>query len=198
MFKNTDKSFYLVRKILNVVYFVLMIACVIFGIILIALSNQTGYSGNMYGGAIIYTDFSYIISGILCIILGPVLCQLSWLVTDMFFNHMLDLKNIRNANYGLPAVELPAPLFMGRLKKQDEKENLNVYEKLREYKLLLDEKIISQEEFDEIKAKLIEKKSSKAKYQDDKISKVRELKTYLDEKVITEDEFNEEKSKILK
>ena len=196
MFKNTDKSFYLVRKILNVVYFVLMIASVITGIILISCSVKTFTD---YSGTYAYVDFGLLISGILTMLLGPVAWQFDWLITDMIFNIILDVKNIRNASYGLPAEELPAPLFMKKLKNRGANTNdLPDYEKLKEYKALLDDKIISQEEFDEIKEKLIGKKEKKNTSKDDKISKVRELKNYLDEKIITEEEFNEEKSKILK
>ena len=197
MFKNTDKSFYLVRKILNVVYFVLMIASFITGIILIVCSVQT--LPDYYYGATTYVDIGFLISGILTMLLGPVLWQFDWLITDMIFNSILDVKNIRNASYGLSVQELPAPLFMKKLKNRDANTNdVPDYEKLKEYKSLFDEKVITQEEFDEIRRKILGKKDNKVEAIDYDIMQVKKLKALLDENIITEEEYNEEKSKILK
>ena len=114
----------------------------------------------------------------------------------MAFNFALDVKLIRNAQYGKAGLqELPAPLFRKGTKHKEE-DKYEGYKKLKEYKELLDEAVITEEEYAQIKAEFIisdEKKSDSAI-----ISQVKELKKLVDENIITEQEFSNEKNKILK
>lgn len=194
MFERNDKSLNLVRKIINVTLFVLMCVSVIAGVVLIAMSFQVEkYSEEMI------INFGTLIGGILAIILGPILLQIVWLVFDMKLNSILDVKIIRNAQYGLPAGELKAPLFFNRGKsKEIGVEVTDAYEKLRKYKALCDESVITVDEFEQIKCELLNKNVEKEYSIDEDIEKVKKLKSYVDDKIITEEEFAKEKSKILK
>ena len=189
MFKSNDKSFFMIRKIVNVVYFVLMCITVIAGIVMMASSSQT-YTE--YGYTYSYIDWGIIIAGLSIMLLGPILIQLGWIVTDAIFNIIMDVKIIRNATLGAEIPELPAPLFA---KKRDKNNSVNVYEKLKTYKELCDESAITQEEYEGIKNDLLKKSDNG--FEGD-IDKIKKLKRYLDEGLLTNDEFVAEKSKILK
>lgn len=190
MFKKNDKSFNMIVKITNVVLFVLMCVSVLIGIVMIALSFK---ADDFYG---IYVNFGTLFGGIAAIILGPILIQFIWLLFDMAFNAILDVKLIRNAEYKnqTSAQELPAPIFR-KGTKEKEGDKYEAYKKLKEYKELLDETVITKDEYDLIKAELM---SSVEEKTDSTINQVKELKKLADEKIITEQEFVNEKAKILK
>ena len=186
MFKSNDKSFFMIRKVVNVVYFILMCASVVAGIVMMASSTYT----DKYG--YVYIDWGIVIAGLLIMLVGPILIQFGWIVTDAIFNIIMDVKIIRNATLGAEVPELPAPLFA---KKRDKNNSVNVYEKLKTYKDLCDESAITQEEYEGIKNDLLKKSDNG--FEDD-ITKIKKLKCYLDEGLLTNDEFVAEKSKILK
>lgn len=190
MFERNDKSLKLVRKIVNVVLFVLMCVSVIVGIALISSAfNTTGKIVN----------FVTLIIGICTMILGPIILQLVWLNYDIKFNALLDLKIIRNAQFHLPAGELKAPLFFDKIKnKGNDIKIADVYEELRKYKSLCDESVITVDEFEQIKGALLNKNAEKECSIDEDIAMVKRLKSYVDDNIITEEEFAKEKSKILK
>ena len=192
MFNKNDKSLYLVRKIVNILLFVLMCVSVIAGIVLIAMSFYT-YKEE------IFVNFITLISGVCTMILGPVLLQLVYLVADIGFNALLDVKIIRNAQFGIDVPEFSAPLFFTNKKENVMGTNtLDVYEKLKKYKALFDESVITIDEYENIKNGLLQKNIQTVETIDDDISKVKRLKTLADEKVLSEEEFALEKSKILK
>lgn len=196
MFKKSDKSLYLIRKIVNVVIFVFMCISVIAGLVLIAISFNK--SVDQYGNSFTWFNFGTFFGGLLAILLGPVLLQLVWLACDLKFNTLLDIKNIRNAQYGMSAVEFPAPLFLNKCNKSSNNNVLDVYEKLKKYKALLDENALTIEEYEQIKNELLGTNKSEDKSIENDIDKVKRLKKYVDDKVLTEEEFVAEKSKILK
>ncbi len=192
MFNKNDKSLYLVRKIVNVLLFVLMCVSVIAGIVLIAVSFYT-YNDELF------VNFITLISGICVMILGPVLLQLVYLVADIGFNALLDVKIIRNAQFGIAVPEFSAPLFLKKNKDViDARNALDVYEKLKKYKTLYDESVITSDEYENIKNGLLQNNTQPVETIDDDISKMKRLKTLADEKVLSEEEFMQEKSKILK
>ncbi|MBO5852034.1 MAG: hypothetical protein J6R29_06860 [Clostridia bacterium] len=193
MFKNNDKTFYMLRKFVNVCYFVLMCLAVLAGIIMMASSFYT-YSRGGYSYTAV--EWGLFIGGILTMLLGPVVLQCGWLLTDIAFNMVFDVKIIRNAISGEELPKLPAPLFT---KKKEENGNYaGAYEKLKMYKSLCDEGILTVLEYDELKRELLNKNTIEKKDFESDIDKVKKLKTYVDEKVLTEEEFAIEKSKILK
>ena len=192
MFKSNDKSFFMIRKIVNVVYFVLMCACVVAGIVIMASAKETYNTVYSTGTRI---NVETIIIGLLIMLLGPVFIQLGWLVTDAIFNMVLDVKIIRNATIGAETPKLPAPLFAK--KTNGEICKVDVYEKLRAYKELCNEGVISQEEFEGIKNNLLKKNSTESEVFASDVEKIKKLKTHFDEGLLTEEEFEAEKSKIL-
>ncbi len=187
MFKSNDKSFFMIRKIVNVVYFVLMCVAVVAGIVMMASAKETS---TYY--AYTYINWGILIAGLLTMLVGPILLLLGWIVTDVIFNTIMDVKIIRNATLGAEIPELPAPLFAKRREKNN---TVNVYEKLKAYKDLCNEGFITQEEYETIKKDILKKTDSGLERSIDKIKK---LKVYLDEGLLTNEEFEAEKSKILK
>lgn len=201
MFEKSDKSLYLLRKITNVAIFVYMFVIVILGIVLICTSFYEVYvPGSGFSKAYYKTEVNVgtLIGGILSILLGPILMQLIWLGCDLKFNSLLDIKNIRNAQYGMPAVEFPAPLFFNKRNKKSDKNVLGVYEELKRYKALLDENALTIEEYEQIKSKLLLNNKGADENIENDIDKVKRLKQYFDDELLTEEEFIAEKSKILK
>ncbi len=173
-----------------------MCISLIAGIVLICTSfNKVQVADYGYMTVI---NFGTLIGGILTILFGPILLQLVWLGCDLKFNTLLDIKNIRNAQYGMPAVEFPAPLFLNKSNKINDNNVLDVYEKLKRYKALLDENALTVEEYEQIKNELLGNNKSADKSIENDIDKVKRLKQYVDDKVLTEEEFVAEKSKILK
>ena len=193
MFKSNDKSFFMIRKIVNVMYFILMCAAVVTGIVLMASSV---YSYTQSGRTYTYLDWTMFIFGIVTMILGPVLLQLFWLISDAVFNIVFDVKIIRNATCGVEMPKLPAPLFARKNKCKEV--GVDVYEKLKMYKNLCDEGVLSAAEYEEIKKDLLNKNAADNQSFSSDIEKVRKLKAYVDEVVLTSEEFATEKSKILK
>ncbi len=189
MFKSNDKSFFMIRKIVNVVYFILMCVAVVAGIVMMASAKETG---TYYGDSYTYINWGILIAGLLTMLVGPILLQLGWIVTDAIFNTIMDVKIIRNATLGAEIPELPAPLFA---KKHEKNNSINVYEKLKAYKNLCSEGFITQEEYETIKKDILKKTDSGL---ESNIDKIKKLKVYLDEGLLTEEEFEKEKSKILK
>ena len=172
-----------------------MCVCAIAGIIMMASSNKiASYDGNTFS----YFNFANFFIGLVLFLLGPVIFQLVWLGLDVKFNALLDVKNIRNAGYSLPAEEFPAPLFFNKKAKDTDKNNLEAYEKLKKYKLLYDEKVLTDEEYENIKNEILGKNQGNKEALDKDIDKVKKLKAYVDDKIISEEEFVAEKSKIFK
>ena len=193
MFKVNDRTFYMLRKFVNVLYFVFMCVAVLAGIIMMASSFYTYESGRYSYTAV---EWGLFIGGILTMFLGPVLLQFGWLLTDVAFNMVFDVKIIRNAICGEEMPELPILTFA---KKKEYKDTyIGSYEKLKMYKSLCDEGILTTAEYDELKRELLNKNSIEKKSFESDIDKVKKLKAYVDEKVLTEEEFAIEKSKILK
>lgn len=193
MFKRNDKTFYMLRRFVNVLYLVLMCVAVLAGIIMMASSFYT-YEVAYYS----YTAVRWgtFIIGILTMFLGPVILQFGWLLTDVAFNMVFDVKIIRNAISGEEMPKLPTLTFA---KKKEGKDNyVNSYEKLKMYKSLCDEGILTTGEYEELKRDLLNKNSIEKKSFESDIDKVKKLKAYVDENVLTEEEFAIEKSKILK
>lgn len=196
MFETNDKSLNLLRKIVNVAIFVAMCVCVIIGIVLIAMSfSMVEYSG--YMGKYLSINPIALVSGVCTLLLGPVVCQIVWLLTDVYFNTLFDIKLIRNAQCAseLNLQKLPAPLFRKSV-KESEINSLDVYKKLKDYRILVEENVITEDEFTQIKSNLMA--NSRESATDSTISKAKELKKLADQKIITEEEFASEKSKILK
>ncbi len=187
MFNKNDKSLYILRTIINVITIILIGVCVVMGIVLMAMSID-GYK--------FYEEL--FITGIVVLLVGPIVVQLIWLVFDMKYQAILDVKIIRNAQFGLEAPELPTISFKKNGKKEAVKSDMEIYDILKKYKNLLEEKIISQAEFDEIKSQLLNKTVANNTKVETTIDKIKKLKTYADENVITTEEFAEEKSKLLK
>lgn len=197
MFKNNDKSFFMVRKFVNVLFFVLMCVAVIVGIVFIATST---YMYEEFGYSYTQIDFVKVIVGIAIMTLGPVVIQCFWLLSDYAFNKVLDIKIIRNAVCGASVPEMPAPLFHGKKKVSIESKSFDVYEKLKTYSDLLKEGVLTEQEYEGIKNELLDKNATKTENEgfELNIEKIKKLKTYLDEGVLTEDEFISEKGKIIK
>ena len=194
MFKTNDKSFYIIRKFINWVLFILMCIAVIAGIIMMSSSF---YTVTKYGSTYVNMDEILFFSGLLTMLLGPVYLQFNWLFIDTFFNLLFDVKIIRNATCGASIPELPAPILF-RKKKESDNVVVDAYEKLKMYKALCDEGVLTEAEFNDIKRDLLNKNVAEKQSFESDIDKVKKLKVYLDEKVLTEQEFVAEKSKILK
>lgn len=195
MFKTNDKSFYIIRKFINWALFILMCIAVIAGIIMMSSSFYTVTP--KYGSSYVDMDAILFFSGLLTMLLGPVILQFNWLLIDAFFNFLFDVKIIRNATSGAPIPELPAPILF-RKKKESDNVVVDAYEKLKMYKALCDEGVLTEAEFNDIKRDLLNKNVAEKQSFESDIDKVKKLKVYLDEKVLTEQEFVAEKSKILK
>ena len=188
MFKNNDKTLILYRKIINIVLFIAMCACVIAGIVVMKQAQE--FSGK-------YFEEVLLTLGLIILAAGPILIQFVWLKIDIKLNHILDVKIIRNAQFGLENPQLPAPIFhQGKTDSFNGTANkLSVYESLKNYKELLDVGAITDVEFAEIKKSILHQKEECVS---NIIDKVKQLKVYADENILTEEEFNTEKSKILK
>ena len=152
-------------------------------------TTKTGYT---------YTEVEWgtFIIGLVIMLLGPVFLQFGWVIADAIFNIIFDVKIIRNGVCGASLPELPAPLFAG--KKKAKSENVvDAYEKLKMYKALCDDEVLTKQEYDQLKKELLNKSVGANKDFESDIDKVKKLKVYVDENVLTEEEFAAEKSKIL-
>ncbi len=196
MFNKNDKTLYLLKKIVNVTLFIIMCLCVICGIIIMASSFPVAYSKSGYR----YVSFNAIafFIGLVTLVGGPIFTQLVYLLLDVAFNFCLDVKIIRNAQFGLEVPSMPNPLFHKNCNNQKEITGFKMYETLKQYKTLVDQEIITEVEFEELKAKILNKNHHEANSLNININKVKKLKTFADEKIITEEEFASEKAKILK
>lgn len=152
MFKSNDKSFYMIRKFINVVFFVLMCIAFLSGIIMMASSF---YLVNRYNASYIDCDIGMLFAGIGTMLLGPVVLQFFWLITDVCFNIVFDVKIIRNAVCRAEIPTLPKLLF--NKKKRNNENYVDAYEKLKMYKELCEEGVLSETEYNDIKKDLLNK-----------------------------------------
>ena len=198
MFKQNDRSYTWIRKIVNVLTIVLMFACLIAGVVMMASSQQSYWGGT-------YFDFGIFFGGLAIFFIGPIVINFLWLFVDCFFNTILDIKIIRNAVSGENVEEvakLSKPIVPYKEKK--DVKVISTYEllldKLLAYKKLLDEGAISQTEYDAIKAKLMPDYTKDAELNSDEkvFATIEKLKKLTDDGVITEEEFAKEKAKLLK
>lgn len=194
MFKNNDKSLFLLRKIVNVALFISMCLCVIAGVVMISLC-KTIVGSTQYIRE--YVNTGMIIGGVLTMILGPIICQIVWLLVDLKFNAILDVKLIRNSCYNINGEQSLSYLFF-KNKKSTVVDSISIFEKLKQYKELYDANILTEAEYEQIKAELLNKNICENTKFSNAIKEVKKLKTYVDEKILTEEEFSVEKAKILK
>ncbi len=87
MFKENDKSFKLLKKIMQVVYVIETLACIIIGIVILQNSSKSAIKEVMNTVGVCIT------------FLGPLVVRFFWLINDVFLNLILDIKLIRNAVY---------------------------------------------------------------------------------------------------
>ena len=120
MFEKNDKTFFVLRKIVNIALFVCICACALVGLILVFSSigryAAPDYYYNTYK-LYTYVDSTRLAAGLGVMLAGPVVFQFVWLITDICFNKALDVKIIRNAQLGLETPELPAPICFKKKSK---------------------------------------------------------------------------------
>ncbi|MBR1983784.1 MAG: SHOCT domain-containing protein, partial [Clostridia bacterium] len=185
---SNDKSFKIVRCISNVALLVATIAGMIAGIIMMATSFDKSF------------DVVEFIIGICLFLLSPVVIGLVWTFIDLKFTCIVDVKLIRNANYGYRDDKLLnnfAPFkFKGKKCKTTDKYE-NSLDKLVTYKKMVDEGILTAEEFVSIKNEIIGKEEKSTSCDKESFDTIIKLKKLCDSEVISKEEFATEKSKIL-
>ena len=138
-------------KLLPRAFIIVDIICILYGII-----------GALYGILILANggaSSESIVTGVLVLILVPLMAFAYWVICRVVLNALCDIKLIRNKLYGIDngylagltednkSVSTPAPAPV-------EKSNTD---KLKELKELLDSGAITQEEFDSEKQKILNK-----------------------------------------
>ena len=138
MFEKNDKLLSIARVILNVVTWIGIIGGILTGIILCCID-------------------SYLLSiGLSLLFALPVFSALSWLVLRLILNFFCDVKLIRNKLYETDNDNLsPFLTYSNTPFTPTPAENGNTMEQLLQLKKLLDSGVITQEEFDVEKAKIL-------------------------------------------
>ncbi len=142
MFKNHDKNLELVKKITKYLFIVadalLSLSLLIWGIMLCCQSWT-------------------IAIGILMIIIGiPVINAVyfyTWMLNNLMFDNMYDIKLIRNKLYGADNATLGLPIAAPSVKEQVA--GVDTFAEIKKIKELLDAGIITEEEFAEMKKKFL-------------------------------------------
>ena len=188
MFKSNDKSFKIVRCITNITLLVTAIAGVIAGIVMMATSFDKSF------------DVVEFIIGICLFLLSPVAVGLIWIFADLKFTSIVDVKLIRNAGYGYRDDSLLnniAPFKLKSKKRKTTDKYENSLDNLITYKKMVDDGILTEEEFVTIKTEIIGKEDKTTTYGKESFETIVKLKKLCDAEVISKEEFANEKSKIL-
>ena len=138
MFERNDKQLLTVRIITNVVTWILAIVGIIVGIILSALEMLE--------------------IGLPILFVVPFLCWLMWVYIRLHLSHLCDIKLIRNKLYGVDNDNLK--VFLEEKLSEEEIEELKRVEmqnteKLIRLKSLRDSGVITEEEFQQEKEKIL-------------------------------------------
>ncbi len=159
MFKKNDKTFILLRKIVNIALFVMMVASVITGVVLMLTSFQQ--VGNYYNSRIVFNEVTFF-TGLGITVAGPVVCQLIWLLTDVAFNAMLDVKIIRDVTCGNEPSIKQLPYLFRTNANEDAGQSVGAdlsknkqYSELLKYKELYDQGAITESEYTFFKQQLM-------------------------------------------
>lgn len=138
MFERNDKQLLTVRIITNVVTWILAIAGIIAGIVLSALGMLA--------------------IGLPILFVVPFLSWLMWVYIRLHLSHLCDIKLIRNKLYGVDnenlKVFLEAKLTEEEMQEQKRVETQNA-EKIARLKSLRDSGVITEEEFQQEKEKIL-------------------------------------------
>lgn len=101
MFQKNDKSLINARWITLTCIILLLIAAVAAGVVLCALAFDQTILEGLYGEGAPPVDLTLFISGIVIILVFPLLCVFAWTFANLRFTQMFDLKLIRNKLYGI-------------------------------------------------------------------------------------------------
>ncbi|HIZ09270.1 MAG TPA: SHOCT domain-containing protein [Candidatus Borkfalkia avicola] len=138
MFEKNDKQLLTVRIITNVVTWIFAIAGIVVGIVLSALEMLE--------------------IGLPILFVVPFLCWLMWVYVRLHLSHLCDIKLIRNKLYGVDnenlKVFLEAKLTEEEMQEQKRVETQNA-EKIARLKSLRDSGVITEEEFQQEKEKIL-------------------------------------------
>lgn len=138
MFEKNDKQLLTVRIITNVVIWIFAIAGIVVGIVLSALEMLE--------------------IGLPILFVVPFLCWLMWVYVRLHLSHLCDIKLIRNKLYGVDnenlKVFLEAKLTEEEMQEQKRVETQNA-EKIARLKSLRDSGVITEEEFQQEKEKIL-------------------------------------------
>lgn len=140
MFEKNDKQLFTVRTLLNVIVWIFVIAGVISGIVFLV--------GNS------------IAIGLLLLLFVPFLSWIIWVVARLYLTYLCDIKLIRNKLYGLDNDGLKVFLeekvdTSNQSVSQSATESVDKTTQLLKLKSLLDNRVITQEEFDDEKKKYL-------------------------------------------
>lgn len=138
MFEKNDKQLLTMRILLNVVTFIFVLAGIISGIIL--LVNDS------------------IALGLVMLLLVPFLSWLMWVVARLFLTYLCDIKLIRNKLYGVDNDNLKVFLEEKQTPEQIAEQKrvaAQNAEKIEKLKTLRDSGVISEEEFQQEREKLL-------------------------------------------
>lgn len=138
MFEKNDKQLLTMRILLNVVTFIFVLAGIISGIIL--LVNDS------------------IALGLGMLLLVPFLSWLMWVVARLFLTYLCDIKLIRNKLYGVDNDNLKVFLEEKQTPEQIAEQKrvaAQNAEKIEKLKTLRDSGVISEEEFQQEREKLL-------------------------------------------
>ena len=138
MFERNDKQLLIVRILLNVVTWIFVLAGIVVGIVLSALGMLE--------------------IGLPILFVVPFLCWLMWVYLRLHLSYLCDVKLIRNKLYGVDNDNLK--VFLEEKLSEEEIEELKRVEmqnmeKLIRLKSLRDSGVITEEEFQQEKEKIL-------------------------------------------
>lgn len=138
MFERNDKQLLIVRILLNVVTWIFVLAGIVVGIVLSALGMLE--------------------IGLPILFVVPFLCWLMWVYVRLHLSYLCDVKLIRNKLYGVDNDNLK--VFLEEKLSEEEIEELKRVEmqnteKLIRLKSLRDSGVITEEEFQQEKEKIL-------------------------------------------
>ena len=165
MYKDNDRSFLLIRKIVAIIIIVFAVAMAISGIVLMILAFDKVSKG--YGGTVTVFYPEFFFPGLGTLLLAPGVGYLGLLWYDFLFNIILDIKIIRDSvSENKTGLKTLPPLFekvarVSSCQQQTPVEKISPKEEFAKYKEKYERGEITIEQFNYYKQKFLLSVTSK-------------------------------------